>query len=553
MRFTGITLTMRKLILLLVCLTGLNYAGYTQSGGTTMDGQVTIEAGELSGARENSGIWSFKGVPFAKPPVGQLRWAPPQPSDHWEGVKKAIAFGPSPMQKAVFGDMRFRSSGMQEDCLYLNVWTPAKRKTEKLPVLVYFYGGGFIAGDGSEARYDGEQMAKQGIVVLTVNYRLGIFGFFAHPELSKESSYHGSGNYGLLDQHAALVWVKKNIAAFGGDPNKITIAGESAGSIAVSALMASPLSSGLISGAIGESGGMFNPTIPPVNLSDAEQTGLEFARKAQTDDLAELRDLTETELLDKAANLNMMSFPPTIDGYFLKEAPVKVFEKGKQARVPLLLGWNSAETSYQSIMGGKNPGPDEYTEVINSLYGAKAKEVLRLYQGLTTDQVKQVATDLASDRFIVYSTWKWADLHSKTGKRNVYRYVFTLTKPPLSRAYRSQQPGLAGGMLPASAGKQTQEEQLGAPHAFEIEYALGNLALNPVYEWRKEDYRISHDMLRYFASFIRTGNPNIGSLPQWPVVKDNRNAQFLEIGVQTRAVQDKHTGRYLFLDKEYNK
>lgn len=529
-----------RILLFITCLTGLHLTGYSQSGGTVMDGQVKIETGILAGAKENSGIWSFKGVPFAKPPVGALRWTPPQQADSWDGVRQALKFGPNPMQKPVYGDMRFRSSGMQEDCLYLNVWTPAKRKTEKLPVLVYFYGGGFMAGDGSEGRYDGEQMAKQGIVVLTVNYRLGVFGFMAHPELTQESSYKGSGNYGLLDQHAALLWVKKNIPAFGGDPDKITIAGESAGSIAVSAHMASPLSSSLIAGAIGESGAMINPTFPAVSLEQAEQKGLEFARKAQTDNLAELRDLTENELLEKAADLGMLSFPPTVDGYFLRETPAKVFEKGKQARVPLLLGWNSAETSYQSLMGGKNPGPNEYIEVINARYGSKAKDVLRLYQGLTTDQVIRAATDLASDRFINYSAWKWADLHSKTGKRNVYRYIFTPNKPPPSRAYKTQQLG------PVNA-------QLGAPHAFEIEYALGNLDLNPAYEWRKEDYRISHDMLRYFASFIRTGNPNTGSLPLWPVVKDNRNAQYLEIGVQTKAVQDKHTARYLFLDQQYSK
>src|SRR5437773_3764707 len=228
--------------------------------------RINTANGVLEGVDE-SGIKTFKGVPFAAPPVGNLRWREPQPVKNWSGIRKADKFGPRAMQLNVFGDMSFRSDGMNEDCLYLNVWTPAKTGDERLPVLVYFYGGGFVAGDGSEPRYDGERMARKGIVALTVNYRLGVFGFLAHPELTKESPHHASGNYALLDQRAALQWVQTNIAAFGGDPKKVTIAGESAGSIAVSAQMASPLSKHLIAGAIGESGALIAPTLPPVPLA----------------------------------------------------------------------------------------------------------------------------------------------------------------------------------------------------------------------------------------------------------------------------------------------
>src|ERR1700761_8175243 len=227
--------------------------------------EVSISNGKLEGTfNQSTGIRSFKGIPYAQPPVGNLRWKEPQPPANWTGVLKANHFSHMPMQKRIYSDMIFRADTMSEDCLYLNVWTPAKSANEKLPVLVYFYGGGFVGGDGSESRYDGESMAQKGIVTLTINYRLGIFGFFSHPELTAESAHHASGHYGLLDQTAALKWVQANIEAFGGDPKRVTIAGESAGSIAVCAQMVSPLSKDLFAGAIGESGAMIKPTMPAI-------------------------------------------------------------------------------------------------------------------------------------------------------------------------------------------------------------------------------------------------------------------------------------------------
>ncbi|WP_262490217.1 carboxylesterase/lipase family protein [Hymenobacter coccineus] len=238
--------------------------------------QVKVASGPLAGGLAASGIREFKGVPYAAPPVGPRRWQAPQPVQPWTTVRAATQFGPRAMQLPLFGDMNFRSDGVSEDCLYLNVWTGAKSAQERRPVLVYFYGGGFVAGDGSEPRYDGEAMAKRGIVAVTVNYRLGVFGFMAHPELTQESPHHASGNYGLLDQAAALAWVKANIAAFGGDPQHVTIAGESAGSFSVSAQMASPLSKNLMVGAIGESGSLLGLQ-PLPTLAQAEQTGTTFA------------------------------------------------------------------------------------------------------------------------------------------------------------------------------------------------------------------------------------------------------------------------------------
>ncbi len=264
--------------------------------------RVRVGGGELEGTiNQDSGIFEFKGVPFAQPPVGELRWREPQPVTGWEGVRRADQFGPRAMQLSVFGDMKFRSDGMSEDCLYLNIWTPKLGAGAKLPVLVYFYGGGFIAGAGSEGRYDGHSMATKGMVAVTVNYRLGVFGFFAHPELSKESAQGASGNYGLLDQAAALKWVYENIAALGGDPKRITIAGESAGSISVSAQLVSPLSKGMIAGAIGESGSILG-ALPAIPLAEAEVKGLELAKKLGQDgalSLAALRAMDGETLLGR--------------------------------------------------------------------------------------------------------------------------------------------------------------------------------------------------------------------------------------------------------------
>jgi para-nitrobenzyl esterase len=517
---------------------------------------VTIADGELEGVTSGeTGIHIFKGIPFAQPPVGELRWREPQPVKGWSGVRKADHFGNKPMQKAIFGDMGFRADSMSEDCLYLNVWTPAKSANERLPVLVYFYGGGFMAGDGSEPRYDGEAMAQKGIVALTVNYRLGIFGFFAHPELTKESAHHASGNYGLLDQHAALEWVKKNIAAFGGDPDKITIAGESAGSIAVSAQMASPLSKNLIAGAIGESGAMINPTLAPVTLNEGEQAGVAFQKVLNLNDLAALRAIPAAQLLDDSYKPGAPRSVATIDGYFLPKAPVDIFAAGEQAHVPLLAGWNSAEVPYQVIMRADAPNVTNYQKVIKQLYGDQADEVLKLYPGNTDDEVIKSATALSSDRFIVFSTWKWVDLQARTGVKPVYQYVFSRIRPAMTAKMGNATPGLAGGVIKGSGAAPVKAPAaVGAAHASEIEYAMGNLARNHVYAWTPDDYKVSQTMMAYFANFIKTGNPNGQGLPEWPqVVSGSNPVGFIHIDVHTMAGTEVNRGRYLFLDKQYVK
>jgi para-nitrobenzyl esterase len=519
------------------------------SGAAAAD-RVRTAAGVVEGAgRGASGVRAFRGIPFAQPPVGELRWRPPQPAGRWEGVRAASKFGPRCMQHPVFGDMNFRSEGMSEDCLYLNVWTPAKSAKEGLPVLVYFYGGGFVAGDGSEPRYDGEGLARRGVVAVTLNYRLGLFGFLAHPELSKESPRRASGNYGLLDQAAALRWVRENIAAFGGDPRRVTVAGESAGSASVSAQMASPLSKGLIAGAIGESGSVLS-TMRAVPLAQAEADGVKFAGEVGAASLAALRALPAERLMEATSRRPFGRFPIAVDGYFFAEPPHETYAAGRQARVPLLVGWNSEEMSWRALLGGDEPTPENYERAVRKLYGGRAGEALRLYPAGTREEVLEAATDLAGDRFIGYSTWKWFDLHARTGGRPVYRYFYAHPRPPMVPEMGDARPGLAGGVVRGQdPGATRTPPARGAAHSAEIEYALGNLATNKVYAWTPDDYKVSELLQGYFANFVKRGDPNGAGLPPWPAVARGGPARVMRLAVDPRVEDDRHRARYLFLDQ----
>lgn len=510
--------------------------------------QAKTANGTVEGVTEASGVRAFKGIPFAAPPVGEYRWREPQPVKNWQGVKKTDKFGPRAMQNAVFGDMGFRSDGMSEDCLYLNVWTPAKSASENLPVLVYFYGGGFVAGDGSEGRYDGESMAKKGIVALTVNYRLGVFGFYASEDLTKESPHKASGNYGYLDQAAALAWVKQNIAAFGGDPNRVTIAGESAGSLSVSALMASPLSKNLFAAAIGESGSVLG-TLPPVPLAQAEQAGAKFNEQVGKKSLAEMRAIPAEELLKATAGPGMGRFMSSVDGYFFPEPPLKTFQEGKQSLVPLLAGWNSEEMNYRMILGKEAPTLENYKAAVQKLYGEQADKVLKEYAATSDAEVEHVATDLAGDRFIGFGTWKWIDIQSKTGGgKPVYRYLYGRPRPAMSAEAGNVTANLAGGVSKTTEPVAKAPLPKGAVHSAEIEYAMGNLGYNKVYAWTPEDYKVSATMQEYFANFIKTHNPNGKGLPEWLPVKPEGDTHYMYIDVDSKLETDKHKGRYMLLD-----
>ncbi|TLP79256.1 carboxylesterase/lipase family protein [Maribacter sp. ACAM166] len=512
--------------------------------------QVKIENGTIEGNYDtHTGIQRYFGIPFAQPPVGELRWKAPQPLGDWEGIKETKSFGPRPMQTIVFGDMNSRSNGVSEDCLYLNVWTPAKRDTRDLPVLVYFFGGGNVAGDASEPRYDGERMAKEGIVVVTTNYRLNIFGFLAHPELSEEAYYKASGNYGLLDQNAALKWVNKNITAFGGNPNKVTIAGESAGSIGTSQQMASPLSKNIIAGAIGESGAAINPTMSPVSLKEAEKTGLEFAKSIGYPTLAELRKLSTREVYELYNESKKIRFPTVLDGYFLPKTLPEIFENKEQAMVPLLLGWNSAEISGLAFTQG--PYTEEnYITKVKEAYPKEHVKVLELYPHGSEKEIELSAIALSSDRFIAYSTWKWFDLHRKNSNQSVYRYLYSKLRPPLVNNTLAS--GLAGGTIEKGPDTTPIPKAVGAPHACEIEYCMGNLHLVKDYAWTADDFKVSKDMMTYFANFIKTGNPNGEGLPNWKAAapKDTTPAVMV-IDTESKLIEAQNDTRYEFLDKYY--
>ena len=492
---------------------------------------VAVEGGRLEGAADGQApsVSIFRGIPFAAAPAGELRWAEPKPVEHWKGIRKATEFGPRCMQRPLYSDMMFRSPGVSEDCLYLNVWTPAnlgRSAKAKLPVLVYIYGGGFEAGDSSEKRYDGAALARRGIVVVTVNYRLGIFGFFAHPELTAASPHRASGNYGLLDQIAALNWVKRNIAAFGGNPDHVTVAGESAGSLSVSALMASPLSRAKLRGAIGESGALMQK-LTPVPLADAEQKGMSFAKALGAPTIAALRGMSAASLLDAQAKANDLPIEIIVDGYALTEPPAVTFERGRSAHVPLLVGTNSQEAPAEAVLGNGAATVANYRAGLSRTLGDKADPVFALYPARTDADVIAAATALASDNFLALPTWKWFDLQRRTGAPTYY-YEFTKVSPRFVT-------DTSGKPLP-----------WGAVHSAEIEYALGNLDANPLYAWTNEDRKVSATMSAYFANFIKTGDPNGKGLPVWPrASRDPSKIRRQIIDVRTRSANFPEQRRYV--------
>ena len=490
-----------------------------------------------------SGIKTFKGVPFAAPPTGDNRWREPQSLQPWQGIRECHDYAPDPMQEPIFGDMNFGADSISEDCLYLNIWTPAITMNEKLPVLIYFNGGGLMAGSGSEPRYAGMAMARRGMICVTANYREGIFGFFAHPELSKETAYKGSGNYGFLDQQAAIRWVHENISLFGGDPERITIAGESAGSMSVSALMASPLSRGLFAQAIGSSGSVIADKRVK-SLAEAEKAGVEMMRRMGYKNVKEMRKVP-AEVLMKQANVRNVPVY-NIDNHFLTEQPFATYAAGRQMRVPLLVGGNSLEMSPAAYFGyitmsGREITMEDIAKTASGMFGDNTDEMLSLY-GITApdDIYKQPGIDLCGDLFLAYSTWRWGNIHNATSGQPVYRYLYSRERPKMM--IEGKVAGLAGGVKDKTEAEEVVENKIpeihGAVHSADIEYAMGNLPTNRVYDWQPEDYMVSDIFMGYYANFVKTGNPNGIGLPQWLPLDNSDSPGFMVIDVKTRMEKD---------------
>jgi para-nitrobenzyl esterase len=450
---------------------------------------VNVEGGWVQGTSED-GLTVYRGIPFAAPPVGDLRWRAPQPAAKWEGVRQADTFAPGPIQGGN------PPSGKSEDCLYLNVWTPAKSASDRIPVLVWIYGGGFGAGSTSERNYRGENLAKKGVVLVSIAYRVGQLGFLAHPELSAESPNRVSGNYGLLDMIAGLQWIQKNIAAFGGDPAKVTIFGESAGGIAVSMLCASPLAKGLFHGAISQSGGSFGPprptTFPGENqkrLADAERDGLKYAESARVSSIAELRKLA-ADKLPVGRGLGMSW--PIIDGYVIPDDQYKLYEAGQFNDTPILVGYNSDEGASFS----PPRTPEDYIAAVKARYGKFADDLIKAYP-VGTGTVPKTARDLARDAAFGWHTWSWARLQSQMGKGKAFYYYF------------DQHPEYP---------PDSPQADRGSPHGQDVAYVFGHLNAGP--RTTESDLAISEAMMTYWTNFAKTGHPNGNGVPNWPAFSD---------------------------------
>ena len=464
---------------------------------------VRIESGLVQGVT-NGSITAFKGIPYAAPPVGGLRWREPRPASDWRGIRdtthfsaacfqaKTGAFGP---WSAEFIAKDAMEGGSSEDCLYLNVWTAAADAGEKRPVIVWIYGGGFNSGSGDVPVYDGAGLAAQGVVMVTFNYRVGLLGFLAHPELSKESGHAASGNYALRDMIAALKWVRRNISAFGGDPGNVTIAGQSAGAFAVNYLMASPLAKGLFERAIAESGGAFSPAQP---LQKAESAGVTLGT------LAELRAKPADAFLRPPAGYRP---GPVVDGYVLPEDVSAIFAAGRQNDVPLLTGWNADD----GVAFGPAPKAEAFRENARRTYGVLAGDFLKVFPASTDAEAANSQHALTRDQLFAWQGRTWARAQSKTGKSKVFLYYFARTAPG----------------TPA-------EIKYGAFHSGEIAYALNTLD-----QWRRPwtdaDRKLSQEMSTYWVNFVKNGDPNGPGVPKWPAYARS-SERALELGKTIRPI-----------------
>lgn len=470
--------------------------------------QVRTADGVYTGTAVN-GVRAYKGIPYAAPPLGSLRWKPPQPLAPWKGVRAATEFSPACLQPAmpqaaIHGGQPKTQS---EDCLYLNVWTAAQSASERRPVMVWIHGGGFMISSGTMAVYDGEYLARRGVVLVTINYRLGVFGFLAHPALSAESEHHVSGNYGILDQIAALAWVKRNIAAFGGDRDNVTIFGESSGAWAVCYLLATPLAKGLFRHAIAESGCAFDRVghlrQEWLNYEPAEKSGARIV--GQNSSLESLRARPAADLVKPAA------FNANIDGWVFPRDIYSIFAEGKQNAADVLDGNNADEGSVTTLAMPPTSVAD-YRKQLRTEYGDFAEDLEKLYRIQEDSDVRRRAEEIFRDR---NHTWQMLTLARMTRRANRPAYLYYFTRVP---------PG-------------PDAQRMGAFHAAELPYVFGNLSDGRPYQ--SVDQKLSALISSYWVNFARTGNPNGAGLPEWPLFSP-ADERCLELGDTVGAIPAPH-------------
>jgi para-nitrobenzyl esterase len=450
---------------------------------------VQVESGTVEGASER-GFTAYLGIPFAAPPVGELRWREPRPAPKWQGIRKATTFAPACLQKGVSMPGE-KPPVTNEDCLYLNIWTPRRSAGKTMPVIVWIHGGGYRNGSASMPLYRGDRLAQRGVIVVTLAYRLGPFGFLAHPELTAESVRQTSGNYGLLDQIAALEWIQRNIAAFGGDPKRVTIAGQSSGGMSVSILMASPRAKGLFHRAIGQSGGLFEPLkiAPSYLLQNAERDGAAYAASVGADSIAALRKLPAAELLGgKSGSVGH----PVIEPRVLPVSPHEAFSSGNYNDVPTMVGFNAEEA--RALVDVKPVKAASFDADIKRSFGALPPALMDAYPHTTDAQAQQARLDFERDLRFGWDMWAWARLQAKSERNRVYFYYFD-HKPP----------------FPAGS----PHENWGASHFAELWYMFDHLDQED-WHWSAADRTLAENMARYWTNFAISGDPNGDGLPAWP-------------------------------------
>lgn len=491
---------------------------------------VRLDSGLIKGTSDTvSGVRFFGSIPYAEPPVADFRWRPPAPVRNWgETVRDTDRLPPQCMQIPVEKDGLFHSpvEEQSEDCLYLNVWTAARDSDPARPVMLWLHGGGFMQGSSALPMYDGAKLAHNGIVFVSINYRLGALGFLAHPALSADSPLGVSGNYGTLDQIAALQWIQRNISAFGGDPNNITVIGQSAGSMSLNLLTASPLAKGLFHKGIGQTGAVMGMLLSKP-LAEAEASGAQFAQLLGASSLTELRSLDANDLV-QAAGVVPGTFEPVVDGWILPCDVKAVYASGRQADVPLIIGANKDESPLDPSVS-----LDGYNAMMSRLFGREAGELSTMFPARIDEEARDEARRVMTLAMGQYPMTLWAELQATTGTAPAFIYRFTRNVP----------------MQPNRYLEQRDTPELGAWHGSEIAYALGNLSTRD-WPWTTQDHFLSDSMISYWINFAWNGDPNAENLPDWPAHSAG-SSLVMELGDHVRSITDPNSPAFYTMDKRF--